>query len=77
MTVDLMAGAIGVSGNQSALISLAAKHRFESVEARPHDLAKLSDPENEELLASMKEKGLAWGASGTSQSHGTPLTPHV
>ena len=64
MTVNLVGGAIGVSGSQVELIDLAAKHGFESVEAKPHDLAPLSDGQLADLRATMKAKGIIWGASG-------------
>ena len=64
MTIDLVGGAIGVSGNQMELIELAARHGFESVEAKPHDLAVLDNTQREELLQRMNAKGLVWGAAG-------------
>ena len=64
MTVNLVGGAIGVTGNQFELIELAAKHGFESVEARPHELAQLSDDQLATLNADLKKKNLVWGAAG-------------
>ncbi|MEM7385931.1 MAG: sugar phosphate isomerase/epimerase family protein [Verrucomicrobiota bacterium] len=64
MTINLVGGAIGVSANQRGLIDLAAKHEFESVEAVPSDLARLSDEASSELVASLKSRNLAWGAAG-------------
>lgn len=64
MTIDLVGGAIGVSGNQTEMIDLAARHGFESVEAKPHDLAKLNDDQRQRLLQHLKGKNLVWGAAG-------------
>ena len=64
MTVNLVGGAIGVSGSQTQIIDLAVRHGFESVEAKPQDLAPLSSDQLKDVLASMKAKGLVWGASG-------------
>ena len=67
-TVDLRWGSIGVKANQRQAIELAAKHGFESVAASPNDLAKLSDQQNEDLVAELKSKGLVWGSSGLPSS---------
>ena len=64
MTIDLVGGAIGVSGNQTEMIDLAARHGFESVEAKAHDLAKLNDDQRQRLLQDLKGKNLVWGAAG-------------
>ena len=66
MTTNLVCGAIGVSANQEEAIRLAAKHGFESVEARGDYLATLSQPQMEELLTRMSEAGVVWGAAGLS-----------
>ena len=64
MTIDLVGGAIGVSGNQREMIDLAARHGFESVEAKPSDLANLNDGQRQRLLQDLKGKNLVWGAAG-------------
>ena len=64
MTIDLVGGAIGVSGNQTEMIDLAARHGFESVEAKPQDLANLNDDQRRRLLQHLKGKNLVWGAAG-------------
>lgn len=64
MTIDLTGGPIGVSGDQWEMIDLAAKHGFESVEAKPHDLAAMNDEQRQRLHQRMKEAGLVWGAAG-------------
>ena len=64
MTINLVGGAIGVSGNQVEMIELAARHGFESVEAKPDDLARLSGEQLSELRALLREKKLVWGAAG-------------
>ena len=64
MTINLVCGAIGVSAkSQMEANALAHKHGFESVEARPQDLAAMSDDELAELRAEMKEQGIVFGAS--------------
>lgn len=64
MTLNLVGGAIGVSGDQRAMIDLAARHGFESVEAKPNDLAAMNESELQALLEHMHEKGIVWGAAG-------------
>jgi sugar phosphate isomerase/epimerase len=64
MTLNLTCGSIGVQANQRGAIELAAKHGFESVEAMPGDLAKLSDTEMAELSEWMKSKKVVFGAAG-------------
>ena len=64
MTINLVCGAIGVSAKSQAEVNaLAQKHGFESVEARPHDLAAMSDGQLAELQGKMKEQGIVFGAS--------------
>jgi len=63
MTLNLMCGMIGVQANQRTAIELAAKHGFESVEAMPNDLAKLSASELTELRDLMKAKCVVFGAA--------------
>src|SRR5687768_6103991 len=64
MTINLMCGMIGVRANQQAAIELAHAHGFESVEAMPNDLARMSADEVKNLLVGMKSKNLVFGASG-------------
>ena len=64
MTIDLMCGSIGVSAKQPEAIELAARHGFESVGADPQYLASLSADALAELKATMKSKGLVFGAAG-------------
>lgn len=64
MTINLQCGMIGVRANQREAIDLAHAHGFESVEAMPNDLAKMSDAEVKELLAEMKARKVVFGASG-------------
>jgi sugar phosphate isomerase/epimerase len=64
MTINLQPGMIGVRANQQQAIELAHKHRFESVEAMPSDLARLSSSELDHLRAMMKEKSVVFGAAG-------------
>jgi len=64
MTTNLMCGMIGVQANQKAAIDLAHAHGFESVEAMPGDLARMSADEVKGLLAGMKSKNLVFGAAG-------------
>lgn len=63
-TLDLRCGSIGVKANQVEAIELAAKHGFESVNAEPAHLAKLSAAERRELIGQLKEHELVWGAAG-------------
>ncbi len=64
MTINLVCGAIGVQANQHEAIALAAKHGFESVEARPFELAKLDDSSLEKVLVSLRSLKLSWGTAG-------------
>lgn len=64
MTINLVCGAIGVKAKtQREANALAHKHGFESVEARPKDLAALSDAELADLKAEMAEQKIVFGAS--------------
>lgn len=63
-TLDLRCGSIGVKANQIEAIELAAKHGFESVNAEPAYLAKLSAAERLELIGKLEEHELVWGAAG-------------
>lgn len=64
MTINLMPGMIGVRANQREVIELAHAHGFESVEAMGGELARMSEDEIKELLASMRGKGVVFGAAG-------------
>ena len=64
MTINLMCGMIGVQANQLQAINLAHRHRFQSVEAMPQELARMSELQLVELRSSMKEMGVDWGAAG-------------
>jgi sugar phosphate isomerase/epimerase len=64
MTIDLVGGAIGVSGGQMEQIELAARYGFESVGADPAYLARLDADKIAELKALMESKHLAFGAAG-------------
>lgn len=60
-TMQLNGGLIGVKADQFKLIELAHENGFETVVALPQYLSKLSDAQSQELLASMKEKKMAFG----------------
>ena len=64
MTINLMCGMIGVQANQGAAVELAHRHGFESVEAMPGDLARLTADELKGLLEAMREKQVVFGAAG-------------
>ena len=65
MTIDLRPGSIGVTGvSQAELIDLASRYGFESVEPFTGDLGKLSESELAELLSSMTDKSVVFGAAG-------------
>jgi sugar phosphate isomerase/epimerase len=64
MTMDLVCGNIGVSANQREAIELAARHGFESVGVDGGFIASLSAEQLSELKATMKSKGLVFGAAG-------------
>jgi sugar phosphate isomerase/epimerase len=63
-TMELSCGMIGVGARPREAIDLAAHFGFESVAPADDYLARLSDSELQEVLGSLKEKGLVWGASG-------------
>ncbi|MBI2478416.1 MAG: sugar phosphate isomerase/epimerase [Planctomycetia bacterium] len=63
-TLDLSWGAIGVRTDQMQAIEYASKYGFESVYADPGYLATLDDALRTDLAATMKEKGIVWGAAG-------------
>jgi sugar phosphate isomerase/epimerase len=64
MTIWLSSGAIGVRANQLEAIDLAERHRFEAVDPYGDYLASLSKDELDELVGSVKAKGLIFGAAG-------------
>ena len=66
MTMDLVCGNIGVSAGQLEAIELAARYGFESVGADGGYLASVSEDKLAELKATMKNKGLVFGAAGLS-----------
>jgi sugar phosphate isomerase/epimerase len=64
MTLNLVCGAIGVSADQKTAIDHAHRYGFESVEAIPYELVRMSPSELNALTASLKAKGLVWGSAG-------------
>jgi sugar phosphate isomerase/epimerase len=62
--MDLCPGRIGVSANQVETIQLAARFDFESVEPNGAFLSGLSEGKLSEILATLEEQGLRWGAAG-------------
>lgn len=63
-TLDLCPGRVGVNTDQRQTIELAAKYGFESIEPNANFLVKQSTAEMAELNATLKAKGLIWGAGG-------------
>jgi sugar phosphate isomerase/epimerase len=63
MTIDLICGNLGVKATQREAIDLAQRHGFESVFPDAAELARLSDPELQELRADLKAGGLVFGAA--------------
>jgi sugar phosphate isomerase/epimerase len=63
MTIDLICGNLGVKATQREAIDLARRHGFESVFADAGELARLTDPEVQEVRASLKAAGLVFGAA--------------
>jgi sugar phosphate isomerase/epimerase len=67
MTINLVCGAIGVEARtQSDINALAVKHGFQSVEAQGGELAGMSRTQIEDLLGSMKQNRIVFGACGLS-----------
>jgi len=62
-TMDLVGGAIGVNAAPEALIKLAAKHGFGSVQPSHRHLSKLPEAKLAELLDQLESDGLVWGAA--------------
>jgi sugar phosphate isomerase/epimerase len=64
-TLNLIPGFIGATARTQADVNaLAAKHGFESVEARGAELARLSVDELKRVGDDLAAKKLAWGAAG-------------
>lgn len=63
-TMDLRCGSIGVAADQRQAIELAARHGFESVTPEPGFLAGLTDAQQAELLETLRNHDLSWGAAG-------------
>lgn len=61
MTICLVGGALGIEADQMEIIRLAQTHGFESVEARPSELADLP---SDEVPTVLEDTGLAWGTAG-------------
>ena len=64
MTLALYPGSIGVKANQMEAIRLAAKYGFQSVEAMPRDLTRMSDSQLGALTKAMEEGKIVFGSSG-------------
>lgn len=62
-TVDLVGSAIGVQASGQALIDLAAKHDFESVQPSHYHLRNLNDGQLQDLRSGLEAAGLVWGAA--------------
>ena len=62
-TMDLVCGAIGVQADQQGAIQLARQGGFESVQPSG-ELVKLSAGQLSELLDTLRESRLVWGAAG-------------
>ena len=63
-TLDLRAGSVGIKADQREANRLAVKYGFESVNADPRFLARLSKGEMQDLKEQMQEDGLVWGSAG-------------
>jgi sugar phosphate isomerase/epimerase len=63
MTIDLVCGNLGVKATQREAIDLAQRHGFESVFPDAGELARISDPELQDLRADLKARGLLFGAA--------------
>src|SRR5262245_9242461 len=64
MTLDLVAGMIGVNMTFPEQLALAHKHGFESVGPDAGHLGKFSDKQLNDLKAEMKAKKLVFGSAG-------------
>ncbi|MHB0956194.1 MAG: sugar phosphate isomerase/epimerase family protein [Pirellulaceae bacterium] len=63
-TIDLVCGAIGVQADQREAIRLAHAGGFESVQPSAGELAPLTDAQLQELLQTLRDANLVWGAAG-------------
>src|SRR5687768_330300 len=63
MTIDLVCGNLGVKATQREAIDLAQRHGFESVFPDAGELARVSEPELQDLLADLKARRLVFGAA--------------
>lgn len=63
-TMDLNWGAIGVKATQFQALAYAAKYGFESVSPQPAFLASLDDAGRDQLVRTMEESAIVWGAAG-------------
>ena len=61
---NLMWGSIGVQADPRQAIAYAEKFGFDSVSASVGDLEKMTPGERNDLVRSMKEKEIRWGAGG-------------
>jgi sugar phosphate isomerase/epimerase len=65
-TLDLCPGRIGVQSDQQTTLAFGKQFGFESIEPFGETLATLSSAELVQLLDTLKESGLVWGAGGLS-----------
>lgn len=64
MKIALTPGSIGVSvDNQLELNALAHRHRYEAVEPRAAELARMSPAQLEEVLTDLRDRHLEWAAA--------------
>ena len=64
-TLNLVPGFIGVAApTQAAVNAFAARHGFESVQALPAEIAKMSADDLKRLADDLAAKKLVWGAAG-------------
>lgn len=66
MTIDLTPGAVGISADLPGAMRLAQEHGFESVQPDGSYLARLDADGRARTLATLRERGLRWGAAGLS-----------
>jgi sugar phosphate isomerase/epimerase len=64
MQMHLSCGALGIQASQRQAIDLAAKHRFDVVDADGKYLGALSDGELHDLLGDMQAKKIGWAMAG-------------
>ena len=63
-TIDLTPGALGIGADPRAVIDLAQRHGFESVQPNGGFLASLDAAQRKEIAAEVKQKKLVWGSAG-------------